>query len=155
MIMLCKHCFDILGYDNKYTNRVINKECECCKKGLSKSDIIYAEDVIVPLLFKLNKELNIKTYYSCIGHIDSGIITPTYLVLEDTEKARYIFNEIITLKSARGYIRRDGRDKIRVEFNNFILYNNVYEYIKEKANLMESICNKIDNIVNLGSYPFK
>ena len=61
MVMLCKHCFDILGYDNKYTNRVINKECECCKKGLSKSDIIYAEDVMVPLLLKLNKELNIKT----------------------------------------------------------------------------------------------
>ncbi len=128
MVMLCKHCFDILGYDNKYTNRVINKECECCKKGLSKSDIIYAEDVMVPLLFKLNKELNIKTYYSCIGHIDSGVITPTYLVLEDTEKARYIFNEILFIQWSYGVIRKDGKNKIRVEFKESKNYTDVYEH---------------------------
>lgn len=155
MIMLCKHCFDILGYDNKYTNRVINKECECCKKGLSKSDIIYAEDVMVPLLLKLNKELNIKTYYSCIGHIDSGVVTPTYLVLEDTEKARYIFNEILFIQWSYGVIRKDGKNKIRVEFKESKNYTDVYEHTIEKVNLIKFICKFIDDIVNSGSYPFK
>jgi hypothetical protein len=152
--MLCKHCFDILGYDNKYTNRIINQECEYCKTGLSKSDIIYAEDIMVPLILKLNKELNIKTFYSCVGHINSGVVMPTYLVLEDTEKARYIFNEIISSQWSYGIISKDGKNKIRVEFRESREYTDVYEHTVEKANLIKFVYKFIDDIINSDSYPF-
>lgn len=155
MITLCKHCSDVLGYDNKYTNRIINQECDHCKKGLSKSDILYADDLIVPLLIKLNKELGIKTYYSCIGHMDRLDVSPTYLVLEDTDKARYIFKDILSSQWSYGTIRKDGRNKIRVEFRESKNYTNIYDHAIEKANLIEFVCNFIDGIVNLGSYPFK
>ena len=155
MIMLCKHCFDILGYDNKYTNRIINQECDHCKKGLRTSDVVYAEDIMVPLIFKLNKELNIKTYYSCVGRLDNNKIIQTYIVVEDTEKARYIFNEIISIEHSYGSIRRDGKDKIRIEFKDQTIYNSIYEHTLKKVELINFIDMTINRLTNSKEYPFK
>ena len=154
MIMLCKHCFDILGYDNKFTNRSINQECDHCKKGLNGTDVIFVDDLMVPLLVKLNKELGIKTYYSCIGHIDRGITRPTYLVLEDTEKVRYLFDALIKLKKSYCIIKKDGSDKLRIDFKEN-RYKNVYGHTKGKVRIIKFVCEFIDNLVNSDSYPFK
>lgn len=151
MIMLCKHCMDILGYDEVYTNRIINQECDHCKKGLRSDDVIFSDDLMVELLIKLNKDLGIKTYYSCIGHYVNGINTPTYIIMDKNEVSKFIFDDIITLNGTRGKIRKQSRDRMKVYFYTKET-DNIVESVKLKAELVSKISNHIEEIIKRPSF---
>lgn len=171
MIMLCKHCFDILGYDNQYTNRVINEDCECCKKGLSKNDVILADDVMVELILMLNVKLGIKTYYSCSGHLnpaktyssakkynkDLPVFSDTYIVLEDSVEVMGIINNESMFILENFYIKKHGKDKIkliyRIPFCSTILEHSkaIIEFNKTFINYLSTFIKVVEGNFDNGT----
>jgi len=144
MIILCKHCYDILGYDNDPSvNRVINKNCPNCVKGLRTDDIIEVDDLMVHIIRILHTKFNIRSYYSCEGHLVGKVVTESYLVIDDVAGFNTIFKiinhgEIMTS-------RKDGKNKRRLTF----LVDqspNIYKYSIAKIKFYVNLYKRLESM---------
>lgn len=148
MIFMCKHCFDILGYDKFSTKKTINPDCEPCNKGLRKEDLLYVDDLMVDLVLLLNKELDIKTHYSCIGHYVDGTVTETYIVVDNNELNRYLFEKLTVLKNTIGVCKKQTNSLMKIVFTPYMNYSSNIEFIRSRVELMDNIILHIKAIVN-------
>lgn len=144
MAALCKYC---LGD----TATPINEDCEYCKKGLDREDLIIICDLLVPIIRKLNIDMGIKTFYSEEGYYTDHGQTASYIVYEDTSKADYVFTELTTLIGSIGKITKSSKDKKRTTF--YIKdFDDVYNFTEAKVNLFSSIMVKLRMIEHRASY---